>query len=419
VSDYDVVIVGAGQAGAQAAIALRQLRYQGTVALIGDEDELPYERPPLTKAYLAGEKSFERLLIRSAAFWQEKAIDLRPGCRIVAVDPAARRVIAADGTSIGYRRLVWATGGAARRLDCPGATLARVHALRSRADADRLAQELPAAQRAVVIGGGYIGLEAASVLVGAGKQVTVIEAQQQVLARMSGTMLARFLEAEHRSRGVSLRLGTTVDCIEGRDGAAHGVRLASGEFVAADLVIVGVGIVPAVDPLLAAGARGGNGVEVDAVCRTSLPDIYAIGDCAAHTNAFADGARIRLESVQNANDMAGTVARSIAGVAHPYYAVPWFWSNQYDLRLQTVGLAAGHDLAVLRGAIDARSFSIIYLRQGRVVALDCVNATKDYVQGRKLIESGATVRSDLIADSTVALTESPQGEGGPSTRSFI
>ncbi len=411
VGDYDVVIVGAGQAGAQTAVALRQLRYEGTIALIGDEHELPYERPPLTKAYLAGEKSFERLLIRPAAFWQEKAVDLRPGCRIVAVDPAARRVTAADGSSVGYRRLVWATGGAARRLDCPGAALARVHSVRSRADADRLSGELPTARRVVVIGGGYIGLEAAAVLVGAGKEVTLIEAQQHVLARMSGTMLARFLEAEHRSRGVTLRLGTTVHGIEGCDGAAHGVRLTSGELVPADLVIVGVGIVPAVAPLLAAGARGSDGVEVDALCRTSLPDVYAIGDCATHANAFADGARIRLESVQNANDMAGTVARSIVGVAHPYYAVPWFWSNQYDLRLQTVGLAAGHDLAVLRGTIAARSFAVIYLRQSRVIALDCVNATKDYVQGRKLVEAGVEIRSDLLADTNVPLTQALQSEG--------
>jgi 3-phenylpropionate/trans-cinnamate dioxygenase ferredoxin reductase subunit len=416
VSDYDVVIVGAGQAGAQAAIALRQLRYQGTIALVGDEHELPYERPPLTKAYLAGEKSFDRLLIRPAAFWQEKAVALRPGCRIVAVDPAARQVTAADGTTIGYRHLVWATGGAARRLDCPGAALARVHSLRSRADVDRLALELPAARQVVVIGGGYIGLEAAAVLVGAGKQVTLIEAQQQVLARMSGTMLARFLETEHRSHGVALRLGTEVRCIEARDGAACGVRLGTGELLPADVVIVGVGIVPAVAPLLAAGAHGGNGVEVDAVCRTSLADIYAIGDCATHANAFAEGARIRLESVQNANDMAGTVARAIVGVAHPYYAVPWFWSHQYDLRLQTVGLAAGHDLAVLRGTIAARSFSVIYLRQGRVIALDCVNATKDYVQGRKLVESGIEVRSDLLADTSVPLSQALQSEGILPTR---
>ncbi|MBY9063138.1 FAD-dependent oxidoreductase [Sphingomonas yunnanensis] len=415
-SDYDVVIVGAGQAGAQAAIALRQLRYRGTIALIGDELELPYERPPLTKAYLAGEKSFDRLLIRPSAFWQEKAVDLRPGCRIVAVDPGARQVTAADGTTIGYRHLVWATGGAARRLDCPGAALARVHSLRSRADVDRLAQELPAARQVVVIGGGYIGLEAAAVLVGAGKQVTLIEAQQQVLARMSGTMLARFLEAEHRSHGVALRLGTEVRCIEGRDGAACGVRLGTGELLPADVVIVGVGIVPAVAPLLAAGAHGGTGVEVDAVCRTSLPDVYAIGDCATHANAFAEGARIRLESVQNANDMAGTVARAIVGVAHPYYAVPWFWSNQYDLRLQTVGLAAGHDLAVLRGTTAARSFSVIYLRQGRVIALDCVNATKDYVQGRKLVESGIEVRSDLLADTSVPLSQALQSDGILPTR---
>lgn len=404
-SDFDVVVVGSGHAGAQVSIALRQLGYDGTIALVGDDAELPYERPPLSKEYLAGEKSFDRLLIRPAAFWHDKAIALRPGCRVVAVDPAAHRVTTADGATLGYRKLVWATGGAPRRLDCPGAALAGVHSVRSRADADQLALELPNVRRVVVIGGGYIGLEAAAVLIGAGKHVTLIEAQQQVLSRVSGSMLARFLEAEHRARGVDLRLNTVVECIEGRDGRACGVRLASGEVVAADMVIVGAGIVPAVEPLIAAGARGTNGVEVDALCRTTVPDVYAIGDCAAHANAFADGARIRVESVQNANDMAGTVARSIVGVAHPYYAVPWFWSNQYDLRLQTVGLSSGHDLTVMRGDVARRSFAVVYLRQGRVIALDCINATKDYVQGRKLVEAGADVAPAMVADTTIPLSQ--------------
>lgn len=402
---FDVVIVGASHAGAQTAIMLRQLKFAGTIALVGDETSLPYERPPLSKEYLAGDKPFERLLIRPAAFWGDKAIELKLGCRIVAVDAAAHRITSAGGETIGYGTLVWAAGGTPRRLSCQGHDLGRVHAVRSRADVDLLAAELPSVSRVVVIGGGYIGLEAAAVLVAAGKQVTIVEAQQHVLARVASEPLARFVEAEHRARGVDLRLGATVDCVEEADGAACGVRLATGEVLPADMVIVGIGIAPAVEALIAAGARAGNGVEVDAWCRTSLPDVYAIGDCAAHASDFAGGAMIRLESVQNANDMAATVARAVVGDAQPYRSLPWFWSNQYDLRLQTVGLSLGHDDAVVRGDTSARSFSVIYLKQGRVVALDCVNATKDYVQGRKLVEAGLRLPPAVLADSAIALKD--------------
>ena len=190
-----------------------------------------------------------------------------------------------------------------------------------------------------------------------------------------------------------------------RDGAVSGVRLADGEVLPCEMVIVGIGIIPSVEPLLAAGAAGGNGVDVDAHCRTSLPDIYAIGDCAAHESHFAGGARIRLESVQNANDQATTVAKAITGEPAPYEAVPWFWSNQYDLKLQTVGLSTGHDQVVVRGDIAARSFSIVYLKQGRVIALDCVNATKDYVQGRALVLAGAAIAPERLADAAVPLKE--------------
>ena len=236
-----------------------------------------------------------------------------------------------------------------------------------------------------------------------GKQVTVLEAQNRVLARVAGEPLSRFYETEHRAHGVDVRLNVLVECLEERGGTVAGVRLASGEVLPADAVIVGIGINPRVTPLLAAGAEGGNGVAVDATCRTTLPHIYAIGDCAVHANRFAGGAMIRLESVQNANDQATVVAKALTGEPTAYDAVPWFWSNQYDLKLQTVGLSTGHDAAVLRGDPATRSFSLVYLRAGRVIALDCVNAIKDYVQGRKLVEIGATLSPDRLRNVDVPL----------------
>jgi len=275
--------------------------------------------------------------------------------------------------------------------------------VRTRADVDRMMGELATTEKVAVIGGGYIGLEAAAVLAKMGKQVTVIEAQDRVLARVAGEPLSRFYEAEHRAHGVEVRLGVTVECIEEKGGRAAGIRLAGGEIVEAQMVIVGIGIIPAVEPLMAAGARGGNGVAVDEHGRTSLPDILAIGDCALHANPYAEGLQIRLESVQNANDLATTVARALTGEFEPYNSVPWFWSNQYDLRLQTVGLSVGHDATVVRGDIANRSFSIIYLKQGHVVALDCVNAVKDYVQGKALVVGRIAADPTKLADIDIAL----------------
>ena len=404
-SDYDVLIVGAGHAGAQAAIALRQNKYEGSIAIVGDEPEIPYERPPLSKDYLAGEKPFERILIRPATFWPERDIAMLTGKRVVSVDPAAHEVTTADGETIGYGTLIWATGGTPRSLNCSGHDLAGVHAIRTRADVERLMRELAATQRVVVIGGGYIGLEAAAVLTKLGKKVTVLEALDRVLARVAGAPLSRFYEAEHRAHGVDVRLGAMVECIEEQDGRAVGVRLAGDELLPCEMVIVGIGIIPAVAPLLAAGADGGNGVRVDALCRTTLPDIFAIGDCALHANAFADGAELRLESVQNANDMANAVAKTLTGLPTEYHAVPWFWSNQYDLRLQTVGLSIGYDAIVTRGDPPSRSFSLLYLKQGRVIALDCVNAVRDYVQGRTLVVEGKSPDPARLADPAVVLKE--------------
>ena len=402
---FDILIVGAGHGGAQAAIALRQRGFAGTLAIVGEEPDPPYERPPLSKDYLAGDKPFERIMIRPAAFWAEREVAMLTGMRVNAVDAAAHRVTLSGGETIDYGKLIWATGGHPRRLTLSGHDLVGVHGVRSREDVDRMIGELATTTEVVVIGGGYIGLEAAAVLTKLGKHVTVLEALDRVLARVAGEPLSRFYEAEHRAHGVDVRLGCSVECIEETDGRATGVRLATGEVLPAQMVIVGIGIIPAVEPLIAAGAAGGNGVAVDEHCHTSLPDIYAIGDCAAHSNAFADGATIRLESVQNANDQATLVAKAITGEPEAYKAVPWFWSNQYDLRLQTVGLSIGHDDAVVRGDIASRSFSIVYLRQGRVIALDCVNAVKDYVQGRALVVAGAKVDPERLADASVPLKE--------------
>jgi 3-phenylpropionate/trans-cinnamate dioxygenase ferredoxin reductase subunit len=381
---FDALIIGGGHGGAQCAIALRQAGFPGSIAIVGDEPDLPYERPPLSKDYLAGERSAERLLIRSADFWEERAVTFRLGRRVETVDPVARQVTLSDGARIGYSALVWAAGGVPRRLPGGG------HVIRSRADVDSITAALPGARRVVIVGGGYIGLEAAAVLRTLGKPVTVIEAESRLLSRVAGEALSRFYEAEHRAKGVEVRTS-----------AGYGPV----EVEADDLLILGIGVDPAVAPLIAAGAEGANGVDVDEHCRTSLPDIYAIGDCAAHLNGFAQGRRVRLESVQNAHDQANIAAKAIAGAPEPYRALPWFWSNQYDLKLQTVGLFHGHDDHVVRGDPAARAFSIVYLREGRVIALDCVNAVRDFVQGRKLIESGATPDRARLADASVPLKE--------------
>ncbi len=401
---FDVLIVGAGHGGAQTAIALRSHGFEGSVAIIGDEPEQPYERPPLSKEYFSGEKPFEKILIRPSDYWEQKHINFLLGQRAVKVDAAKQEVVLSDGSAVRYGDLVWAAGGDPRKLSCPGAGLSGIHAVRNRADVDAIMAELPDVEHIIIIGGGYIGLEAAAVLSKLGKRVTVLEALPRVLARVAGEELSEFFEVEHRAHGVDLRTNAVVTAIEGH-GRVSGVVLDNGERIAGDMVIVGIGIVPCVEPLLVAGAEGGNGVLVDGQCRTSLPHIYAVGDCAAHANRFADGAILRLESVQNVNDMAAVAVKALMGEEAHYTATPWFWSNQYDLKLQTVGLSIGYDQTVLRGDPSTRSFSILYLKKGRVIALDCVNNVRDYSHGRKLVELGVQVDTTEVADSSRQLKE--------------
>lgn len=401
-----VIIVGAGHAGAQAAISLRQFGFDGSVLMVGREAEAPYERPPLSKEYLRREKTFEQLLIRPTSFWADMRVELKLGSTVTTVDPVAHVASLSDGTKIYYDSLIWAAGGDPRRLSCAGAELAGVHYLRSKSDADRLMSELDSGvKRVAVIGGGYIGLEAAAVLIELGCKVTLLESLDRVLPRVAGEELSRFFEADHRAHGVDLRTSAVVDTIDGNGQKVTGVRLADGSLIPCDIVLVGIGIVPAVGPLIEAGAIATNGVNVDEYCRTSLPDVYAIGDCAAHASSYAGGAVIRIESVQNANDMGVTAAKAIAGDPVPFNALPWFWSNQYDVKLQTAGINLGYDDTVLRGVLMDRSFSVAYLKEGRLIAIDCVNRVKDYVQARRLIESGVIIPREKLSDLSKQLKE--------------
>ncbi|MEO1491640.1 MAG: FAD/NAD(P)-binding oxidoreductase [Pseudomonadota bacterium] len=398
---YDVLIVGAGHGGTKLATTLVQQNFTGSIGLISADPNPPYERPPLSKDYFLGEKPFERLLFRPEAFWADSGVDLVSGRRVVSVNADAHRIGLDDGSAAGYGTLVWATGGDARRLTCPGSDLPGIHTVRTRTDIDTIKAALEAVEDVVVIGGGYIGLEAASALVKFGKRVTVLEAMDRVLARVTGETISRFFEAQHRAHGVDVRTNAMVTQLNGAT-QLEGVTLSDGTQMPAQMAIVGIGIIPAVDPLITAGAAGGNGVRVDGRCAASLPDVFAIGDCALHTNAFAGGAEVRLESVQNAHDQATLVARILAGDDAVYEAVPWFWSNQYDLRLQTAGISAGYDATVVRGDPDQKGFSVLYFKEDHLISIDAVNRPKDYMQGRKTVMQPFANPANL-ADPDVSL----------------
>ncbi|MFD8339323.1 NAD(P)/FAD-dependent oxidoreductase [Streptomyces solisilvae] len=398
----DVLVVGGGHAGAQAAAALRKQGFTGTVGLLWAEAGLPYQRPPLTKEYLSGTRTFDRILIQAAAFWEDRDIRLLAGRGVVAVDAQDRIVRTRDGQAVGFGQLIWAAGARPRRLACPGADLAGVHTIRSRADIDALVADLAPQMPVVVVGGGYVGLETAAVL-SRSHPVTVVEAADRVLARVAGEELSRFWETEHRAHGVDVRLGSGVARIIGTAGRATAVELSDGAVLPCGVVIVGVGVEPEVEPLRAAGAKVADGVVVDEQCRTSLEGIFAVGDCAGRPHPFAGGDLVRIESVQSAVESATIAAAAVTGVPPPVPGPPTFWTNQFDLRMLTVGLSRSHDTVVVRGDPAARSFSLIYLRHGVVIALDCVNAMKDYAQGQALVQRPTAADPVTLADSAVPL----------------
>jgi 3-phenylpropionate/trans-cinnamate dioxygenase ferredoxin reductase subunit len=392
-----IIVIGAGQAGVQAVASLRAEGFTGAITMPGDEPFPPYQRPPLSKAYLAGDFARERLFLKPEAFFTEARCELKLGARAATIDRAAKIVRLCRGEVLRYDRLLIATGSRVRRLSLPGADLAGIHYLRGIEDVDTLRSDLRSGARFVVAGGGYIGLEVAAVARKLGLDVTVIETADRVMARAVSPHLSAFYEAEHRRHGVKFLLGATVQSFEGGK-RIEAVKTSAG-MVPADVVLVGVGIVPNVELAQAAGLACDNGIVVDETAKTSDPDIYAAGDCTNHPG-FA-GTRVRLESVQNAIDQAKHAVLGLLGRPARYNEVPWFWSDQYDLKMQIAGLLKSDDQAVLRGDLASRKFAVFHLREGVVAAVEAVNAAPEYIIGRKLVGMRARIPLARLADMSV------------------
>jgi 3-phenylpropionate/trans-cinnamate dioxygenase ferredoxin reductase subunit len=400
-----VVIVGAGYAAGELAIKLRQGGYAAPITMAGAEAHLPYHRPPLSKSFLSGETPHEELLLRPEAIYTKSSIAFLPNTRVSAIDRAAHTATLQDGRTLEYEKLVLATGGQARLLSCPGAELAGVHTLRTVDDVLAIRAYLTPGARLVIIGGGYIGLEVAAVAIKLGVAVTVVEAAPRVLARVAGMEISAFYEKAHRDAGVTVLTGQSVIALTALpEDAGHvgGVLLGDGRTLDADFVIAGVGLVANTQLAEAAGLKVDNGIWVDEYCRTDDPDVLAIGDCSNHPSAFL-GRRVRLESVPNALEQARVAADTICGKLVPYGAIPWFWSDQYDLKLQAAGLSDGYDQVVLRGSMEARSFLVFYLRQGKVIAADAVNKPGEFMLARRLVGAAATADVAHLADTNVPL----------------
>lgn len=406
IKHYDVIIIGGGQGAGILAGVLRQQKLESSVLIIGDEPDLPYERPPLSKAYFTGDVARERLYIRKADYYSERDFDLALGCTATALDCAARTISLSDGRQVSYEHCVLATGGRPRPLPVPGNDLAGVHFLRSLADVTAIRADLTPGARLVVIGGGYIGLEVAASARKLGHDVTIVEAMERVLARVTSPTVSQFFADYHRQHGARVMLSTGVSSLQGNaQGRVAAVDLADGSALPADVVVVGIGILPNVELAMAAGLACDNGIIVDHQCRTSDSHVFALGDVAAHPNPFADGRTIRLESVQNAADQAKVVASVLKGENPTYADLPWFWSDQYDAKLQTAGLSAGYDDTVVRGEASAPGFSVVYLRDGRMIAIDAINAIKDFMGAKKLILAGARPDLSMLADPHTSMRD--------------
>lgn len=392
-----VVIVGAGHAGGNAAALLRQYGFEGRVVLVGDEPVPPYHRPPLSKAYLKGEADLERLWLKPRQFYDDQRIELKLGASAQALDCASHTLALSNGTTLHYSKLILATGSTPRALTLPGHDLAGIVALRSLADADVLRERVKPGERLVVIGAGYIGLEAAAAARQLGHEVTVLEAAPRVLGRVTGETVSTFYENLHRAQGVDLRLNAKIEAFVGEHSKLTGVQLAGGEIVPATLALVGIGITPNVALAQEAGIACVNGIQVDEDARTSDPDVFAIGDCASRPLAHYSRTG-RLESVHNAVEQAKLAASAIVGKPRPACDAPWFWSDQYDLKLQTVGLHEGYDETVVRGDPAARRFAVYYLKNGALLAVDAVSSMPDFLCGKKLVGSGKPLDVAALRD---------------------
>ncbi len=388
-----IVIVGAGHAAGQAAASLRQEGFEDDIIIIGDEAHIPYQRPPLSKAYLSGEQGIERVYLRPEKFYEDKNVTVKTSTSVTAIDTAAHTVTTDQGETIGYDKLLLATGGRPRKLSIPGSDLTGIHYLRTIADVDAIRDEFAEGRRLVIVGGGYIGLEVASVAVKYGLEVHVLEMEERILQRVTTPQMSAYYHQLHSGRGVHIHTATMVTGFSG-DAAVDAV-LCGDESIAADLVIVGIGIIPNVEVVQAAGIECDNGIVVDDHCRTSAPDVYAAGDCTNHPNPLLDR-RLRLESVPNAMEQARVAAANMVGGDKVYASIPWFWSDQYELKLQMVGFSADGDTQVVRGDMDANAFAVFYLKDGKVVAADAVNSPKEFMICKQLI--GKKVDAAVLQD---------------------
>ncbi|MGV8860481.1 MAG: NAD(P)/FAD-dependent oxidoreductase [Pseudomonas sp.] len=399
-----VVIVGAGHGGVSLCAALRALDFAGAITLLSDEADLPYHRPPLSKAFLTNDtpEAENKLLLESQSFYDEKCVDLRLNTRVSALDTKARTLQLADGSLVPYDELVLATGARARTLTLPGSALEGILVLRTLEQARTLRQRLASSSSIVIVGGGFIGLEIAATARKLGKQVTVLETASRIMERSVSPEVSAYVTRKHREQGIILELDSTVSAFLGDNGKVAAVRTATREWPA-DLVIVGAGSLPNSELAQAAGIACSNGILVDAQMRTSAPNVFAIGDCVTFENRYADNARLRLESIQNANDQARLVARLIIGEDASYEALPWFWSDQGEVKLQMVGLSIGRTHCVTRGEPELGRFSVFHYRDSTLIAVDSVNQPLEHILGRKLLAAGMSPDQALIADTGIAL----------------
>jgi len=396
-----VVIIGAGQAGAQAVQSLRAEGFTGAITMLGDEAFPPYQRPPLSKAYLLGSFERPRLFLKADAYYPEAGCELLLNTSAKAIHRADRAVELTDGRKLPYDKLLLTTGARVRRLKCPGADLPGVHYLKTIADVDGLQEAFRAGARIAIVGGGYIGLEVAAVGAKRGLDVTVFEAMDRLMARAVSPELSAFYAAEHEKAGVKLKLRTGVEAFEG-NGKVEAV-IAGGERYSADIVLVGIGVIPCDELAVQAGLASEDGIVVDQNARTGDPHIWAAGDCTRHVGR--EGHYIRLECVQNAIDQAKHAALAMVGKPKTYSEVPWFWSDQYDLKLQIAGLARPTDTLVLRGKPEARKFAVFHLRDGAVAAVEAVNAAPEYMIGKKLVAEGKKIAAETLADTAIPMKQ--------------
>ncbi|WP_323761183.1 NAD(P)/FAD-dependent oxidoreductase [Maricaulis sp.] len=409
-SNETVIILGAGQAGGQCAASLRRGGFEGRIILAGEEPHPPYQRPPLSKAYLSGEIDESRLWLQPPETWAKQDVELKLGRRAKRIDADRKRVIFADGRETAYSHLVIATGSRVRPLPVPGADLEGVRYLRSIADVDALKADFQPGKRIAIIGGGYIGLEVASVALKLGAIPTVIEAMDRLLARVAVPDVSEFYRQAHEARGVAVRLDSQVAALKPKSGlfsrgtTVRSIELTNGETLACDSVLVGIGVLPNQELATACGLETGNGITVDETGRTSDPAIFAIGDCAEQLN-WLTGKRLRLESVPNALDQAKHAAAAICGTPPPKPDVPWFWSDQYDLKLQTAGLIGDHDTTITRAGDDETPRSFFHLADGVLIAADCINDPQSFMAAKMMIAKRAKPDPAALADPDVAMKD--------------